>query len=900
MSLSTGTRLGPYEIVAPLGAGGMGEVWRAKDTRLDREVAIKILPEAFARNEQLRARFEREAKSISSLNHPNICTLHDVGQQDGVFYLVLEMIEGESLADRLEKGPLPLDQVLRFGAEIASGLDAAHRRGIIHRDLKPGNVMLTRSGAKLLDFGLAKAGTESTAPVDGLTSLPTEHRPLTQEGTILGTFQYMAPEQLEGQETDARSDLFGLGAVLYEMATGKRAFQGKNKTSLIAAIVSSQPPPISSVLPVSPPALDHVVRKCLEKDPEDRWQSAHDVATQLRWISEAGSQAGESAPSAIRRKTRERLAWVTAMAAAVLAAIVLGIHLWEPREETRSTFAHILPPEKTVFQLSEGDAGTLTISPDGRHATFLAKGEDGKRLLYLRPVDSGDAQPLSGTEGAVFPFWSPDSRFVAFFAEGKLQKVDIGGGPPLTLCDVGQNPRRGSWNREDIIIFSPSSLDSIHRIPASGGTPAAVTKLDAAKGETTHRWATFLPDGQHFLYMAGTHAAGVRSEANAVYLGDLKTGASRLLLRARSNVEYAGGHLLYVRENVLVAQPFDERKLELAGNPVPVAEKVQYGSGYFYAAFSVSREGVLVYRTAEREGSLSLEWTDWQGKSLGAVPGLPSNARFSGITAPVLSPDRGRLAMALEDPQSGRNDIWILDLRRNVSTRLTFGAGDESAPCWSPDGKRILYSRLDGAVLNLYAKASDGEGGEELVLKSELHKFASDWSRDGKLVAVQTFDPSSQLQNDLWVLSMDGKPELKPFLRTTFAESWPSFSPDGRWVAYWSDESGSQALYVTPFPGPGGKYQIAGEGDDSGGAQWGATGHDLYYLSRDSTLMVVQMTPRGAALEIGAPQALFKVPPIQFWVLDSEAKRFLLGRAPEGTQTAPITLVTNWTGRLKR
>ena len=899
MSLSAGSRLGPYEIVAPLGAGGMGEVYRARDTRLEREVAVKVLPESFAANDQFRARFEREAKSISALNHPNICTLHDVGRQDGLMFLVMERIEGESLADRLVKGPLPLDQVLRTGAEIAAGLDAAHRRGIVHRDLKPGNIMLTRTGAKLLDFGLAKAGSEAPAPIEGVTSLPTEHRPLTQEGTILGTFQYMSPEQLEGQEVDARSDVFALGAVLYEMATGSRAFQGKNKTSLIAAIVSSQPPPISSVQPVSPPALDHVVRKCLEKDPEDRWQSAHDVSTQLRWIAEAGSQAGMAAPLAMKRKTRERMAWAAAAAATLLAAAFAGILLLKPGAEERPIVASILAPHNTLFQLAEGDAGTLTVSPDGRKVTFMAKGEDGRRLLYVRELESGEARPLMGTEDAVFPFWSPDSRFVAFFASGKLQKLDVAGGPPLALCDVGQNPRRGSWNSADVIIFSPSSLDAIHRIPAAGGKPDPVTKLDSAKAETTHRWASFLPDGRHFLYMAGTHAAGVRSETNAIYLGDLETRQSRVLFHARSNVEYAGGRLLYVREGVLVAQPFDADRLELQENPVPVAENVHYASSFFFAAFSVSRGGVLVYRPAEKRADLALEWVDREGKPVAEIPGLPAGAGL-GQGSPDLSPDGSRLALSLEDAASGRTDIWILDLRRGVSTRLTFGAGDEVNPRWSPDGKRIMFSQLDGAVLNLYAKSADGEGEAQPILQSAAHKFASDWTADGKFVAVQTFDPSAKLQNDLWVLPMEGKPELRPLLQSSFAEVAARFSPDGRWVAYFSDETGSFALYVTPFPGPGGKYQIAADPDDGKDPQWGPDGRQIYYLARDASLKVVALMPRGAALEIGAPQVLFKTQGVGFWAPDREVRRFLVARTPESALSAPITLMTDWTRKLRR
>jgi eukaryotic-like serine/threonine-protein kinase len=878
----------------------MGEVWKAKDTRLDRVVAVKVLPRIFANDETLRARFEREARSISSLNHPHICTLYDVGRQEESSFLVMELLEGESLADRLDRGALPIGEVLRYGAQIADALHHAHKAGIVHRDLKPANIFLTGNGAKLLDFGLARPASGAHSTV-GLTAFPTQAKPLTTEGTILGTFQYMAPEQLEGEEADGRTDIFALGALLYEMATGRRAFEGKSRTSLIAAIVSTQPPPISSLQPVASPALDHLVRRCLEKEPDDRWQSARDVAAQLRWIAEAGSQAGVAAPIAVRRKTREKLAWSAAAAAALLAAGVLALHLLEPKAETATTFAHILPPEKTVFQFSEGDAGTLTVSPDGRHITFLAKGEDGKRLLWLRPLDSGEAHPLTGTDDALFPFWSPDSRFIAFFAGGRLQKIDVMGGPPLSLCDVGQNPRRGSWNREDVIIFSPNSLDAISRVPASGGKPVPVTKLDTVKGETTHRWATFLPDGRHFLYMAGTHTAGNRSEANAVYLGDLKTSESKLLLHTRSNVEFADGHLLYVRENVLVAQPFDPDRLELSGDPVPLAEGLQYASGFFYAAFSVSRNGVLIYRTGRSADNFSLEWVDRQGKPLGSVPGLPPNPIMASYNQPSLSPDGGRLAIALQDGQTGRDDVWVLDLKRNVSTRLTFGAGDESGPCWSPDGKRILYSVLEEGALNLFMKSSDGVGDEEAVLKSKVHKVCTDWSPDGRFAAVSTFDPSANLQNDVSILGMTGGKELRKFLESQFRELEPRFSPDGRWLLYASDESGSEGLYVTAFPGPGGKYQIANDAHNDIRAYWGPGGAEIDYLSKDSDLKAVPISLRGGALEIGAPRVMFKVPATTpFWVPDREGKRILLGKLPEESQSASITLMTHWTNKLKR
>ena len=468
LTLSAGSRLGPYEVVAPLGAGGMGEVWRAKDTRLDRQVAIKVLPADFAANAQFKIRFEREAKTISQLNHPHVCTLFDIGRHENNDYIVMELIEGQSLADRLMEGPLPLELALRHGTEVASALDAAHRQGIVHRDLKPANVMLTKSGAKLLDFGLAKSGPlmVSTSGVSQFADA-TQHKPLTEQGTILGTFQYMAPEQLEGMEADTRTDIFAFGALLYEMTTGRRAFQGKNKTSLIAAIVSSTPTPVSELAPLTPPALDHVIRKCLAKDPDDRWQSIHDVADQLRWIGEAGSRAGEAAPILAKRKTKLRLAWALHLATALAAvAATFGV-MQAMKEKPRVTRLSILPPEKTAF---DAVAGAMTLSPDGRRIAFVAQAEGGKRMLWVRPLDGLSAQPLAGTEDPTFPFWSPYSRYIAFFSGGKLRKIDANGGPPQALCDA-TDPRGGSWGADGTILFAQDvGLDgAIWRVPAEGG-----------------------------------------------------------------------------------------------------------------------------------------------------------------------------------------------------------------------------------------------------------------------------------------------------------------------------------------------------------------------------------------------------------------------------------------------
>jgi len=900
MEINRGTKLGPYEIIASIGAGGMGEVWQALDTRLDRNVAIKILPRGLAHNRELLERFEREAKAISSLNHPHICTLHDVGatqangQDEAVHYLVMELIDGESLGDLLKKGPMPLHQVLEVGRQIASALAAAHRQGIVHRDLKPDNVMLTRSGAKLLDFGLAKSADGQGVLIEGLTSLETQARPLTQEGTILGTFQYMAPEQLEGLESDARTDIFALGAVLYEMATGKRAFVGSNKTSLIAAIVAANPEPISNVTHMTPPALDHVVRRCLEKDPDDRWQSAQDVASQLQWISEAGSQAGVPTALTIRRKSREKLAWTLAVVAS-LAALAFGVlQLTREQPERRTIRADILPNDGTVFTLTGEAVGTVTISPDGRYVTYQARDESGTRLLWLRPLDTHQARPIPGTENARFPFWSPDSRFIAFFNDQSLMKVDIQGGPPLTLAAVGVNPRRGTWNKDDVILYSPSSLESIHRVSANGGDkPELVTTLSPERGETTHRWASFLPDGHHFFFMAGTHTAGTRSETNAIFVGDLDNpGEPKLVVRARSNAEYSNGYMLYVREHVLVAQPFDLGKLELHGNPVPIAEGIQYTAGSFHGSFSVAANGTLLYRIAEESEDATVERIDTSGKVIETL--LEPRAYSTG----GLSPDGTRLATSIDDPQAGTGDIWIIDLGRKVSTRFTFEPSDESAPVWSPDGSKIIFTRMYEGSYSLFSRASSGEGEEKLVAKDKLHLFATDWSADGKQLLVTTFDPAANLSSDVRLVDVESG-TLTSFLASTFDESAAMFSPDNRWVAYISNDSGRDELYVAPFPGPGGKWQISSQGIGSN-IFWGAKGLSLYYGTEDGTKMRVELTARGGALEIGASQTLFKDAGITAWLPEPGRNTWVVYRTEEQSLEAPLTIMTNWSAELQQ
>ncbi len=890
--IAAGSRLGPYEVLSPLGAGGMGEVYRARDTRLERTVAVKVLPQHLSASPEVRQRFEREAKTISQLSHPHICALYDVGNQDGVEYLVMEYLEGETLAERLLKGPLATEQTLRFGIEIADALDKAHRQGIVHRDLKPGNVMLTKSGVKLLDFGLAKAVQPAASPVAGLSVLPTQAGAnLTQEGTILGTFQYMAPEQLEGREADVRTDIFAFGAVLYEMATGKKAFSGGSQASLISAIMSSEPAPISTVAPMTPPALDRVVRTCLAKDPEDRFQTAHDVRLQLQWIAEGGSLAGAPAVVTSRRRNRERIAWGIAAAALLAAALAVLGYVRRAPAAAPTLRLSILPPEKAAFDF-DNNVGGLSVSPDGRLVTFAAKGAGGKSSLWVRSVDDAAARPLPETEGAMWPFWSPDSRFIAFFADGKLQKVDVSGAPPLTICDA-PNGRSGSWNRDGVILFSPDTTAGIHRVAAGGGAATPITKLDESRSETTHRWAEFLPDGRHFLYMAGSHATGTKSAANAIYVGALDSKEKTLLLQARSNVVYASGQLLYMRERVLLAQPFDAARLRLAGDPVPIADGVVYDTSYFRGAFAASQNGVLVYATGGSGTKKRLAWYDRGGKA-GASVG--DDAQYEGI---ALSPDGKRLVATITDAVTGISDVWVGDAARGALTRFTFGQSPAGGGVWSPDGNRLAYARLERQLqTGIFAKAASGAGQEEALLHSDARAFPNSWSPDGRFLALDVVKSGSRTKEDIWILPLTGDRKPYPFLATDFKESLPRFSPDGKWMLYISDESGKDEAYVVPFPGSGGKWQVS-----SGGAAvalWNPAGGEIFYLAPDLTVMSVGVKAGTAGFEAGVPRPLFKAEGSEGGDVSPDGQHFLLIVRPEGTKTPSVMYVSNWAGGLKK
>jgi serine/threonine protein kinase len=886
MPLSPGVRLGPYEIQDALGAGGMGEVYRAKDTRLDRTVAIKILPAHLSSDPVRKQRFEREAKTISSLNHPHVCVLYDVGSQDGIDYLVMECLEGETLAKRLEKGALPLEQVLKYGMQIADALDKAHRGGVVHRDLKPGNIMLTPTGAKLLDFGLAKPAVLLASATTLTTSAPVTSM-LTQEGTILGTFQYMSPEQVEGKDVDARSDIFSFGSVLYEMVTGQRAFPGKSQLSVISAILEKEPELISCVKPMTPSPLDHTVRGCLAKNAEDRWHTAHDVKLELQWIAEGGSQAGVPPPLASRRKVRERLGWTVAALVTVALAAISFQHFSEKAPA---------PPAPVRFEIPAPGNTTLdaylNLSPDGRKLAFVTADHSGTPRLWVHFLESGESRELTEAEGS--PFWSPDSRFIAYRSQGKLKKIEATGGPPQTVADLPGSWGASAWNQDGVIVLGSDT--GLFRVPASGGVPVQITTLDSARQETHHAAPSFLPDRRHFVYSR----LSADPEKSGIYLGSVdatpERQSSKFLVASYSSPVYAPsadpstGYLLFLREGTLMAQPFDNRRLELKEQATPVAEQVFDRSGR--GAFSATANNVLVYLQTGSTPDRQLSWYDRDGKVLGTV-GEPGDYQDL-----VLSPDGTRVALNKGSGQT--SNIWLLDLARDTSTRFTFGSALDSNPVWSPDGSRIIFR----SGTDLYQKPVSGLKNAELILKSSQTPYPSSWSRDGRFVLYFLSDPKTKY--DIWVLPLEGDEKPVPFLVTEFNEGNPSFSPDGRWVAYISDESGRFEVYVRSFAmnsagtavEAGGKWQISnGYGEEP---CWRGDGQEIYYISLDRQMMAVPIATN-PEFRPGKPQPLgFSVAGAgSAWDCTAGGRRFLVA-APKSNRPEPYTVILNWQAGLKK
>jgi eukaryotic-like serine/threonine-protein kinase len=896
MALAPGTRLGPYEVVAPLGAGGMGEVYRAFDTRLERTVAIKILPEHLSSNGELKARFEREARAISCLNHPHICRLYDIGTQDGTAYLVMEYLEGETMADRLRKGALSLKQSLEFGIQITEALATAHHARILHRDLKPGNIMLTPSGAKLLDFGLAKtaptaagvaSGMTSSAPTMTIAELSSPSEGLTQRGTLVGTFQYMASEVLQGVEADARSDIFSLGCVLYEMITGQRAFEGKSQLSVVTAILEKDPDPVSQVQKTSPPALDHVVKTCLEKNPEERLQTAHDVKVQLKWIAAGSAHAG------ITRSARSssRLAWLVA-GAAILALVVAASYFAGATHPNPVVRSFIEPPPGTSYITLSPSSGPPAISPDGTRLAFTARDDKGKIMLYLRPLSSLTAHPLVGTEDSSYPFWSPDGHEIGFFAGGQLKKIDASGGPPQALCSAAIG-RGGAWSKDGVIVFAPGPSDSLLRVAATGGAAEPATKLEVARGENSHRWPDFLPDGRHFLFWArSSHGA----QEHTVYVGSLGSLEAKPLMKSELMALYVPNYLLFLRDQTLMAQPFNTRSLETAGTAKPVAEHVAINPTTNRPVFSASENGTLVYQAGNAQGGWHLFWFTRDGKQTGSV------ADLSPYFDPSISPDDTRLATSLVSGQ-GTGDIWIFDLVRGTKTRLTFGPSIQRYPVWSPDSKTIFFGSNRKGGIHIYSKASDGGGPEQALLEGDdAFEYPESISPDQQFLVYMRVATDKRTATDIYALPLSSASKPFPIVQNAFNNMQPRVSPDGKWMAYSSNESGRFEVYVTSFPGGGAKWQVS----TSGGSfpKWRRDNKELFLLDAADNMMAVDINTAGNTVQMGAPKMLFHAGGVQTqqgpYAVTADGKKFLINTGDVKEENQPFTLVQNWPAEIKK
>jgi serine/threonine protein kinase/Tol biopolymer transport system component len=887
MSLGPGTRLGPYEVVAAIGAGGMGEVYRARDTRLDRTVAIKVLPAAVADDPTFRERFDREARAVAALNHPHICALYDIGEDAGTAFLVMEYLEGDTLADRLAKGALPIDQALKYAIQIAEALDKAHRAGIVHRDLKPGNIMLTKSGAKLLDFGLAKAS--PAAGLSSLSILPTAHSPVTAQGTILGTLQYMAPKQVEGREADARSDIFAFGAIVYEMVTGKRAFEGKSQASVIAAILDREPPAMSSLQPLAPALLDHLVQRCLAKDPDTRWQTASDVMRELSWVSSRGFDIVPARGSSPRRT---RLLLVGGMVVVVLAAFAAGASMRLLQTDAPATsltkLSMSLPPNTPLGNTT--GMMTAVVSPDGKRVVFGAMrgGNVGSTMLWIRTLSDLDPHPLTGTDLGRYPFWSPDSRKIGFFASGKLKVIDIESGEILSLTDVSLGSG-ATWSANGQILFAPSSTaGGLFRISVAGGQPTPVTRSDSTRRENFHRFPVFLPDGDHFIFLA--------FPANRILVGSLSSESTHALVQADSQAQYTANHLLFLRQGTLFAQPFDVAAGATTGEPVAVATQV-LRDAYEYGVFSAAENGVLAYRAGGPAQRTQLMWLDRSGRTLGTV----GEAGY--MRNPALSPDDGtRVLFEIVDVQGRNQDIWIQDIARNVRSRLTFDPANDIYPVWSPDGGRVVFaSDRDSGVFNIYQKPANGVGDDQRVVKSSDDMTPYSMSPDGRFLIYRLNI------NDTGIMSLSGDPKPSPLLKASFNQNAAQVSPDGRWLAYYSNESGVYEVYIRNFGAGNGKWQVS----QGGGVhpRWRRDGKELYYYASDGHLMAVSISGDSAA-NVGTPHALFEANLLNGPQVSSgfraqyepspDGQRFLMNVPVEGSVAVPMTLILNWREALNK
>ena len=910
VSLSAGTRLGVYEITSQIGAGGMGEVYRARDPRLGRDVALKILPDAFAGDPERLVRFEREAHLLASLNHPNIAIIHGFEESNGIRALVMELVEGPTLADRIAEqagstGPgLPVDEALPIARQIAEALEAAHERGIVHRDLKPANIKITPEGkVKVLDFGLGKlvdAGGAGTAAERGALSMsPTLSVQATYAGVILGTAAYMSPEQARGKPVDRRADIWAFGCVLFEMLTGRQTFEtGETVSDAVAAVLKNEPD--WTALPEeTPPHIRTLLRRCLQKDPQKRLPH---LGLARMEIEEAPASApmpvadAFAGPALHTWRTRVRVAWSVA---AVLFVAVIGLgtraYFGRPPVDLRVTRTSILPPANIRWSQA-APATRFSLSPDGRRLAFLGFDENSRIQIWQRPLDAVSAQPLAGTEGAVLLKWSPDSRFLAFVAAGKLRKIDASGGPAIALADAFGNQGM-DWNSDDVILFTPSGQTPLFRVAAAGGEASPVTTLDKGAGEIAHWQPFFLPDGRHFLYHS------VDTETGAIYVGSLdRAEKPRLLLRGGSNAQYASGYLLFMRENSLMAQRFDPNRFELSGEARPLAERVQVGGTTLRTgAFSVSSIGSLIYQTGSTGVRSELDWFDRTGRRIGAL----GEAADQG--GPELSPDGLRAVVSVLDTarRPVTADLWMFDIRRQLRTRFTFDAADEAFAAWSPHGADVVFSSSRKGKWGLYRKMASGIAAETAIGSDDIEKLWPSWSPDSNYLTYGGVGGGVS-SSDLWVLPLSGDTKPAVLVRTEFNEIRPRVSPNGRWVAYESNESGRPEIYVTSFPSPAGKWQISAAGGSW--PRWRRDGREIYYVSPDNKLMAAAVGSSGTEFQVGAVESLFDIrprtanfrgfaPPL--YDVTADGQRFLVNTMLEESSNEPVTLLVNWAELLK-
>jgi serine/threonine-protein kinase len=912
--LGTRTRLGPYEIQSTLGAGGMGEVYKARDTRLDRVVAIKVLSPSLAGDPEFAERFTREARTISQLEHHAICPLYDVGEQDGVSYLVMQYLEGETLDARLAKGALPLDQGLQYAVQIGEALERAHQVGIVHRDLKPGNIMLTKSGAKLLDFGLAT--TKPAVATSGATALATV-APLTAKGTILGTFQYMAPEQIEGRSTDVRTDVFAFGAVLYEMVTGRRAFNGPTAASVISSIMKDQPQPIGELQPLSPPQLDHVLGRCLAKDPDDRWQDVRDLTRELVWIRHEAAHSKTSA-AVLRPKTNRW--WLAAIAG--VAGLIIGVAGTrlvptaargpEATAGTERLLLGIAPAERLqAFTADKVNAEgrpsrtAMAWSPDGRSVVFSAVQGD-RQMLYVRPLDQLTATPIPDSDGAGVPFFSPDGRWIGFWSNNTLRKVPVdGSGPATTICDAKGSIFGATWGADDTIVFGMNP--GLWRVPASGGTPQTLMAPDRAKGEMRYVLPQWLPGGA--LLFTVTHTPMPTWSDTDVVTQAMPSGERKVLVHGGADGRYLpSGHLLYVTRGTLMAVPFDLQRLEVTGGAVAMVDNVMQAANTTNEAsesgageFSVSTTGSLLYAPGGvlPDAERSLVWVDRSGNAE-PLP-LPSRAYLS----PRISPDGRRAAVWTQ----GDRNVWVIDLARGIMTRLT-SEGRNARAIWTPDSQRITYTSATAGAENIFSRPADGSGPAERLTTSDLQQTVSSWSPDGHTLLFMVTPPATGY--DIWVLTGDHDRHASPVVQTPFNENYAEFSPDGRWIAYVSNESGQLEVYVRPYPGPGARQQISVGGGTA--PAWSHDGRELFYntarsIGGQATSMKMMSVPikLQPTFDAGTPHAIFEgtfgsSAAIRGYDVTADGKRFLMVQQKERPQanSSELVLVEHWVDELER